>query len=153
MMPFWQPSLDPAKLPKDVPLPPPLGSPRHALDVAYYERNRMVAAFVRLAIARGGSRAWLGIHEQRPGDPDPWPAEWRYVVYLELPTGQVSWHIHELERPMFGFLRLDKYAPVWDGHTTKEKYDRVAAYVARCDEFAPQPRRRSRWWRWLLWED
>ena len=47
-----------------------------------------------------------------PADPRP------VVVYLELPdTGQVSWHLPAHPHP-------------WDGHTTADKYDRVAAYVA-----------------------
>lgn len=44
-----------------------------------------------------------------PAEPD-WP-----VVHIELPTGQVTWHMpqHETE---------------WDGHDTAEKY-------RRCNEF------------------
>lgn len=144
-MPPWpNPTPDPASLPHDVPLPPLWGDDPSPIDVAYRERNRVVAAMVRLANG-AGCRAWIALHELG----QDWPPEWRYVVYVELPTGQVSWHIHERERPLFGYLRLAKYAPRWDGHTTAEKYDRLAAYVARFLEWTPQPKRR-RWWRRFL---
>jgi hypothetical protein len=44
-----------------------------------------------------------------PAEPD-WP-----VAYIELPTGQVSWH-------------LPAHPVVWDGHTTPEKYARIRQY-------------------------
>jgi len=45
-----------------------------------------------------------------PGEPE-WPA-----AFVELPTGQVSWHM-----PQFG-------AP-WDGHSVAEKNRRIAAWI------------------------
>lgn len=45
-----------------------------------------------------------------PNEPD-WP-----VAYIELPTGQVSWHVPQHSRP-------------WDGHTTEEKYQRIARFL------------------------
>jgi len=42
---------------------------------------------------------------------DPDQPEWP-VVFIELPTGQVSWHIAQHGRE-------------WDGHTTEEKYSRI----------------------------
>jgi hypothetical protein len=155
MTPSW-PKEDMAaqKLPPGVPVPPALGAEVTPLDEAYHERNRVLAAFVRSCVARG-HRAWLALHEPTPGEP-PWDPAWRYVVTLELPlrdargapAGQVAWHIHELERPLFGFLRLEKNPPRWDGHSTPAKYDRLAAYVARYDEFYPMPRR-PWWWRFM----
>lgn len=46
-------------------------------------------------------------------DPDSplWP-----VVYIELPTGQVSWH-------------MPQHPVSWDGHDTAEKYRRCRAFV------------------------
>jgi hypothetical protein len=140
------PSERPEDLPATVPAPIPFGVIDPASQ-AYYERNRVLAAFVRIAMGKG-YRAWLGLHEQTAGDL-AWSPEWRYVVYLELPTGQVSWHIHERDRPMFGYLRLEKR--FWDGHSTDEKYGRLAAYVARFAEFEPQPAPASAWWRrWFV---
>ena len=62
------------------------------------------------------------------------------IVFIDLPTGQVSWHIHDSEFPMFDHLQWHprasternkwysgkKAAPIWDGHTTEEKYERLA---------------------------
>lgn len=41
----------------------------------------------------------------------------RIVVYIELPTGQVSWHLPE-------------HAVSWDGHSTPQKFLRIADYIA-----------------------
>jgi hypothetical protein len=46
---------------------------------------------------------------------DPAEPEWP-VVYIELPTGQVSWHM-----PQHGIP--------FDGHSTEEKYRRIQEYV------------------------
>ncbi|UKD55126.1 hypothetical protein L3Q65_45990 [Amycolatopsis sp. FU40] len=46
-----------------------------------------------------------------PAEPD-WP-----VIYIELPTGQVSWH-------------MPAHSVVFDGHTTPEKHDRIRAFLA-----------------------
>lgn len=40
----------------------------------------------------------------------------RPVVYIELPTGQVSWHMPEHPR-------------AWDGHSTSLKYRRIRQFV------------------------
>lgn len=46
---------------------------------------------------------------------DPAEPEWP-VVYIELPTGQVSWHMPQHPVP-------------WDGHDTEEKYRRIREYT------------------------
>lgn len=86
-------------------------------DAAYSERNQLVAALSKLF------PSWIGWHE---GDNDDWDPEWRNVIYILLPIGQVSWHIHESELVYFSHLQK-KYGPHWDGHTTEEKYRRLAA--------------------------
>jgi hypothetical protein len=45
-----------------------------------------------------------------PAEPD-WP-----VIYIELPTGQVSWHVPAHSRE-------------WDGHTTAQKIARIKLFV------------------------
>jgi hypothetical protein len=94
------------------------------LDNAYDERNRLVAALARFVV--DGGRAWLGRHE---GDPDHWDPEWLNVVYVELPTGQCSWHVHDGDLPLFAFLQGRPALRPWDGHSTIEKYDRVDAFA------------------------
>ena len=46
---------------------------------------------------------------------DKWP-DFPYVAMVDLPTGQVSWHM----RP---------FGDAFDGHTTEEKYGRIDAYL------------------------
>lgn len=72
----------------------------------YDARYLAVMGAVTCALA-GGLAAGIRI--------DPDELEWP-VVYIELPTGQVSWHMpqHPIE---------------WDGHDTAEKYRRCREYA------------------------
>lgn len=88
-------------------------------DAAYVERNRCVAALARLIIA-GGGRAWLADHQDDPS----WDPEWKTIVFIDGPTGQLSWHLHDSDVPLFA--DLVRGPNVWDGHSTPEKYARVA---------------------------
>ena len=54
-----------------------------------------------------------------------WDEAWHNCIYIDLPTGQVSWHIHD--REMVQFSHLPSYEGEWDGHDTPEKYRRLAA--------------------------
>lgn len=88
----------------------------------YQERNCLLAAFTKLVDAgtdHAGS-AWLAHH---PDDP-AWDKEWLTIVFVNTPaTGQMTWHIHERELPMFAHL---SWGPNdWDGHTTEQKYERL----------------------------
>ncbi|MEH0826301.1 MULTISPECIES: hypothetical protein [unclassified Micromonospora] len=76
------------------------------ITAAYAQRNILI--WTALALAHeAGVPAGVG-HD--PTDPRP------VVVYLELPTGQVSWH-------------LPAHPAGWDGHSTTAKYVRTAAFV------------------------
>lgn len=46
---------------------------------------------------------------------DPNEPEWP-VAYIELPTGQVSWHMPQHSIP-------------YDGHSTEEKYERIYKWI------------------------
>jgi hypothetical protein len=90
------------------------------IQIAYRERARLVALLAALypsALVTDGD----------PAEPD-WP-----VLYVTLPTGQASWHIAPDDVELFS--HVDVYdnatpgAPQWDGHTTEEKYERIAAHV------------------------
>lgn len=72
----------------------------------YDSRNLLVMAAVATALAED----IVAGYRIDPSEPD-WP-----VAYIELPTGQVSWHIEQHKKS-------------WDGHDTAEKYRRVAAYL------------------------
>lgn len=54
-----------------------------------------------------GIPAGIRINKDEP----EWP-----VVYIHLPTGQISWHIPQ-------------HVVGWDGHNTEEKYKRIRNYV------------------------
>jgi hypothetical protein len=46
---------------------------------------------------------------------DPAEPEWP-VVYIVLPTGQISWHMPQIDEE-------------WDGHSTEEKHRRINEYL------------------------
>lgn len=83
-------------------------------DEAYLERNQVVAALAKCFPSGTGKTAIEG-----------WDPEWHGCVYIDLPTGQVSWHFHDSQSYLFG--DLPPYQGKWDGHDTPEKYKRLAA--------------------------
>lgn len=102
---------------------------RATKDGAYRERDRLVCALSKLF------PSWLGRH---PDSDVAWDADWRWIVFVQLPTGQASWHIHDSERPWFDHLAVGG-AP-WDGHSTDEKYRRleaIADHVAAAGKMVP----------------
>jgi hypothetical protein len=50
-------------------------------------------------------------------------------VFVQLPAGQASWHIHESELGWFDHLER-RAGNSWDGHTTPEKYERLGSLEA-----------------------
>lgn len=88
-------------------------------DAAYLERNQCVALIARMALAMG-HRA--GVARTAI---EGWSDDWHGCVYIDLPTGQVSWHFHDSQAYLFD--GLPAYAGAWDGHDTPEKYRRVEA--------------------------
>jgi hypothetical protein len=73
----------------------------------YQNRYRLVFGAMYAAL-KAGIPAGIALD---PAEPD-WP-----VVYIELPTGQVSWH-------------MPAHPTAWDGHSTEEKYNRCHAYAS-----------------------
>ena len=84
-------------------------------DGAYTERDALVAALSKCF------PSYLGRHP----DGETWDDDWRWIVFIDLPTGQASWHIHDSE--VENFDHLGRGDDPWDGHTTEEKYARLAA--------------------------
>ena len=92
------------------------------MDEVYHERDQVIA--LAAAIAQDhGYRVWIGLHENDP----EWEEDWQHILYIDLPTGQVSWHIHDSELPLFGAIPTD--TTPWDGHTVAEKYARLERFV------------------------
>jgi len=98
-----------------------------ALDEVYGERNQLVAAVARFALNKPGAFWFAGLGKHQPeGDPN-WDPEWTNVVFVDSPGGQLSWHVHDRDLPLFD--GLPAYLTAWDGHTTEEKYARLAKVV------------------------
>lgn len=90
---------------------------QNSLDKVYHERNQLVAALTKVF------PSYISKHPQD----EEWEDDWRFIVFIRLPTGQVSWHIHDSEVDMFTHLAVRPND--WDGHTTEEKYDRLARLI------------------------
>jgi hypothetical protein len=84
-------------------------------DTIYAERDMCVSLIAKMAQELGYK---VGI--QQTEDP-AWP-----LVFINLPTGQVSWHVKREELEYFPTMR--PYNEIWDGHTTEQKYKRVTDY-------------------------
>lgn len=72
---------------------------------AYDIRNKLIFSAFAMASAIGLE---VGIRHD-PEEPE-WP-----LIFIELPTGQVSWHVPQ-------------HINAWDNHSTEEKYIRVHDY-------------------------
>jgi hypothetical protein len=58
--------------------------------------------------------------------PDPDGSDWDYV-YVYTPTGQLSWQVSPADA---SFIKgLARYSAKWDGHSTREKYERLDRLV------------------------
>lgn len=90
---------------------------REERDKAYRERDQLVAVLTKL---------WPSHLSLDPHSDDE--DEFRYVVCVHTPMGQATWHIHESELPLFEHLY--EAPDHWDGHTTDEKYERLAKMPA-----------------------
>lgn len=88
-----------------------------AKNVAYFERNLIAQLAAALAMELDYP-VWIGIDESEP----EWP-----VLFIELPTGQVSWHLPKSELHQGVFVEFGKRR--WDGHTTDTKHERIKDFL------------------------
>lgn len=96
----------------------------------YAERSAILAALARAAAAVGHDAYFA----TDPEEPD-WP-----VLFIELPTGQVSWHFHPDDLALYASdipWAPEQSDEIWDGHGTEEKYRRLDAWRPSAEEFAP----------------
>lgn len=107
----WRKAIDELAQP---PAPTALAEMEARKDAAYLERNQVVAALAK-AYPSGVARTAI----------EGWSEDWHGCVYIDLPTGQASWHFHDSQAYLFA--GLPAYAGKWDGHDTPEKYRRLAA--------------------------
>lgn len=68
----------------------------------------------------------------------------RTIVYVELPTGQVSWHIPNSQVHLFRHLDWKKKGRHWDGHTTKEKHQRIKRLIRKLAKQNHEKTRKNR---------
>lgn len=92
-------------------------------DAAYLERNQVVAALAK-CFPSGIARTAI----------EGWSEDWHGCVYIDLPTGQASWHFHDSHAYLFE--GLPAYTKPWDEHDTPEKYRRLAALSSAADPLA-----------------
>lgn len=95
-------------------------------DAAYLERNQVVAALAK-CFPSGVARTAI----------EGWSEDWHGAVYIDLPTGQASWHFHDSHAYLFD--GLPAYKGQWDGHDTPEKYRRLAAVMQPLGAVAGEP--------------
>jgi len=89
-----------------------------SMDEVYEDRNLLVQLVARLA-GQLGIRTGIGVDEKEP----EWP-----VIYVDLPTGQVSWHVPRDEL----LISLGRYDS-WDGHSTADKRVRIERFLSEND--------------------
>lgn len=90
------------------------------INQAYSERNKVVTTLAKCFPSGTRKTAIEG-----------WDEEWHGCVYIDLPTGQASWHYHVDDAYMFN--DLPPYTKEWDGHTTDEKYARMLSMATQPD--------------------
>ena len=81
-------------------------------DAAYDERMHLVAALARMFPS--------GI---RDTDTPGWAPSWKGCVYIDLPTGQISYHYHTRHAALFE--GLPAYQGEWDGHAKDDVHERL----------------------------
>lgn len=89
------------------------------IEGLYAERAQCVLALARAAKAMG-----CAVGFKSDGvllAPSTWP-----VLFIDLPTGQVSWHLKLEDRR--NAPDIGDYLGTWDNHDTAEKYRRLAAW-------------------------
>jgi hypothetical protein len=83
---------------------------------AYRERARLVAYLAACYPSE--------IVEQAGQFADEWP-----VIFVDTPAGQLSWHLSRADLDLFSHVRAFIGESPWDGHTTEEKYERLAELI------------------------
>ncbi len=91
---------------------------QETVNTAYEERNNLIAFLARLY------PSYIALDKSSE-------LVWQNVVFVDSPAGQLSWHIHSSELHKFKGLTIR--SNTWDGHTTEEKYRRLAMLPHRSE--------------------
>lgn len=81
-------------------------------DEAYRQRNHLVAALARL-FPSGIARTNI----------EGWDEAWNGCCFIDLPSGQISYHYHDSEHYLFA--DLPAYTKPWDGHSKEIVHERL----------------------------
>lgn len=116
-----------------------LGGPRTDPPVSVFDGVEAIEKLYR-------ERAYLVAHlasyyPSAAGYTDPAAVDW-LVVSVQMPEGQACWHIAKRDEHLFEHVPRVDTLP-WDGHTTEEKYRRVAEGTER---LAEQRRKNEEGW-------
>jgi len=84
-------------------------------DDVYRDRN-LLAQLAAVLAQQCGLHVGTGVDAEEPD----WP-----VIYIDLPSGQVSWHVPRGEL----VARLKPYGQEWDGHPGPEKERRIHEFL------------------------
>jgi hypothetical protein len=87
---------------------------QYSSESRYRARNGAIEAAIGVA-GMLGLKAGYGVNGC--ADCGAGNLDYPLIGYIELPTGQVSWHLPEFDGE-------------WDGHTSEQKYDRIAKHLA-----------------------
>lgn len=80
---------------------------------AYRQRNHLVAALAQIYPS--------GITKTNiPG----WDEEWHGCCFIDLPSGQISYHYHDSQKYLFE--NLPPYSKEWDGHDKDVVHKRLS---------------------------
>lgn len=90
------------------------------VDSAYHERNVLVSVLSKLYTSY-----------QCKTEIDGWDPEWHNCVYIELPTGQVSYHFHDRDAALFA--HVEHHSVLWDQHTKDDVHRRWLALNPSAD--------------------
>lgn len=99
-------------------------------SAAYLDRNLLAQLSAKLAMKLGYAVGWNF-------DDDDWP-----ILYVQLPTGQISYHLPRGEVLSDGFVATptgNMPAPDWDGHALEEKQQRIREFVESRAERRREP--------------
>ena len=106
-------------------------------EIVEAERSKNDAYKERDMLVSGLSKVFPAYLARHSDDDKEWEDDWRWIVYIDLPTGQVSWHIHDSERAWFNHLEVKENK--WDGHNTQRKYERLQALSTLRGKALKQP--------------
>jgi len=82
----------------------------------YFDRNQILKAFCLMVKNKGLKIGW----QDDPKD------MYFVIMFIDLPTGQISYHIPRWE---IDLSKWPRYAGQWDGHSTEQKRVRLNEYI------------------------